>query len=398
MMLQPGSNTRERTGRKVAMLLSNAYEPDVRVYREANSLARNGYAVTIFCWDREKKYPRRENADGIFIERCHTRGAYGKGTGSLLPFFFYYCFLTSRLLSERFDYVHCHDFDTLPAGLVLGRIRRSRVVYDAHEVEYFLTLPEGLRSLAKKMEAVLSEKTDSILVVNKIQVRQFAKRNFTYPAVREIRNCPEKGITGVTKKKKNGKVVLGYIGYIQPGTGVDRTVELFDRLCRRHKNLLLLLVGKVHPNFRRFEDLVAQSENREKIRMTGPVPYTELKIFYEQVDIAVILYDTSSLFRYNTPVKFYESMAYGIPQVITDIGDAGDLLRFSMSGFIVGYEDTEGIVERLEELIENPGLRHRMGENGRHFYTSECSWEIMEKRLLEAYQRAGKNSELLFRG
>ena len=51
------------------MLLSNPFRPDVRVYKEAISLIKGGYDVTVVAWDREMKYLTEERSDGINILR-----------------------------------------------------------------------------------------------------------------------------------------------------------------------------------------------------------------------------------------------------------------------------------------------------------------------------------------
>ena len=38
----------------ITMLLTNAFEMDVRVYKEARYLIEKGNNVTILCWDRNK--------------------------------------------------------------------------------------------------------------------------------------------------------------------------------------------------------------------------------------------------------------------------------------------------------------------------------------------------------
>ena len=43
--------------KKILMLLSNPFRPDVRVYKEAISLIKGGYDVTVVAWDRGKRYP-----------------------------------------------------------------------------------------------------------------------------------------------------------------------------------------------------------------------------------------------------------------------------------------------------------------------------------------------------
>lgn len=38
------------------MILTNGFDPDPRVYKEAKSLIKLGHKVTILCWDRSGEY------------------------------------------------------------------------------------------------------------------------------------------------------------------------------------------------------------------------------------------------------------------------------------------------------------------------------------------------------
>ncbi|WP_406547903.1 hypothetical protein ACI7YV_17510 [Clostridium ljungdahlii] len=55
----------------IAMILTNGFDPDPRVYKEAKSLTKLGHKITILCWDREGTYIDKpeENLDGIKIVR-----------------------------------------------------------------------------------------------------------------------------------------------------------------------------------------------------------------------------------------------------------------------------------------------------------------------------------------
>lgn len=53
------------------MLLTNGFDPDPRVYKEAKSLTKLGHKITILCWDRDGTYVDKpeENLNGIKIVR-----------------------------------------------------------------------------------------------------------------------------------------------------------------------------------------------------------------------------------------------------------------------------------------------------------------------------------------
>jgi glycosyltransferase involved in cell wall biosynthesis len=57
---------------KIVMLLSNAFRPDPRVAREAESLVRGGHQVTVVCWDRQSRFALHEAVNGYHVERIQT--------------------------------------------------------------------------------------------------------------------------------------------------------------------------------------------------------------------------------------------------------------------------------------------------------------------------------------
>ena len=57
--------------KQITMFLTNGFNPDVRVYKEALYLVEHGFSVKILCWDREEcvDYTAHEMVDGIEIVR-----------------------------------------------------------------------------------------------------------------------------------------------------------------------------------------------------------------------------------------------------------------------------------------------------------------------------------------
>ena len=59
-----------------------------------------------------------------------------------------------------------------------------------------------------------------------------------------------------------------------------------------------------------------------------------------------------------------EGMAAGIPLVGSDVGGIPFMIRDGENGFVVPGGDSRALEARLRELLSDPGLRARMGENG----------------------------------
>ena len=65
------------------------------------------------------------------------------------------------------------------------------------------------------------------------------------------------------------------------------------------------------------------------------------------------------------PNVVLEGMAAGLLAITTPAGDTGVAVQDGVTGFVVSFDDTEGMAQRMTRLAESPELHHRLGEAGR---------------------------------
>jgi len=109
------------------MLLTNAFDPDPRVYQEAKALVKKGYKVSILCWDRDLKAPLQENIDGIYVERIYVKSTHGRGSTQIIFLLLFWIKALIKALSKKIDVTYCHDFDTLPLGYTISRLKKKQI-------------------------------------------------------------------------------------------------------------------------------------------------------------------------------------------------------------------------------------------------------------------------------
>src|SRR5438309_12093932 len=95
---------------------------DARVVREAQTLARAGYDVTVLALASDPPAA----IDGVRLVEvgCHTKRP---TPGDLAR-------LSARFVASQADVYHVHNVHLLPAGWLAARLRRARVVYESHEL------------------------------------------------------------------------------------------------------------------------------------------------------------------------------------------------------------------------------------------------------------------------
>ena len=152
------------------MLLSNPATFDQRPLKEAHSIAKAGWKVTILAWDRELETDRDSVFDdGVEVKRMRVGAGHGTPFLTVPKLLLFYLWCWVRLAFAGADVVHCHDVDTLPAGLAAKALGpgRPRLVYDMHDLpEAFLRFFPLTRVTQAMALGAARKAADAVLVVN----------------------------------------------------------------------------------------------------------------------------------------------------------------------------------------------------------------------------------------
>ena len=128
----------EKRKRVVMLLIKDFMHPhlDPRVYKEAQSLSKNGYDVSVVCWGRRgMDVPQHEQYEEINVFRVFQAiPSYNLPLILRLPAYWKFVFKSiKKSLQLNPDIIHCHDLDTLVAGVGLKLLTRKPLIFDAHE-------------------------------------------------------------------------------------------------------------------------------------------------------------------------------------------------------------------------------------------------------------------------
>jgi glycosyltransferase involved in cell wall biosynthesis len=70
-----------------------------------------------------------------------------------------------------------------------------------------------------------------------------------------------------------------------------------------------------------------------------------------------------------------EYMLCGIPVVATDVGGIPDLMRQGEFGRMVPPDDTKALAQAISDLLDNPSLRVKYGQNARAHILQHATWD-----------------------
>jgi glycosyltransferase involved in cell wall biosynthesis len=161
-----------------------------------------------------------------------------------------------------------------------------------------------------------------------------------------------------------GRKVVAAITRIEIGKGLPEFIEMAAAVIRRYSNVVFLLVGGEGPD--------GGALTRELVRLVHSLDLDKRVIFTGWRDDIPSIMNCVDIFVH-CPTTFteglartcLESMAVGIPAVVSENGGMPDAVVNGVTGFVVPPGDTNAIAESVLTLLENESLRREFGLRAR---------------------------------
>jgi glycosyltransferase involved in cell wall biosynthesis len=374
---------------QVLMLLSNCFDPDPRVYAEARALVEHGYEVSILAWDRDRKKPAKEVIDGIHVERIYLRSTHGRGATQIFFMAAVLIVFVWKGLFRRFDVIHAHDFDTLPAGVLIAILRRKTLVYDAHE-EYASMLhgniPAAMERFLLFFEKQLLRGVDLLITVGEKLRAEFERRGARRTVV--VGNWKKLDDYRANEWTRDEvRTELGVpqdamlVCYIASLTQERHIPELLSALARR-PNIHVVIGGggNLAPK------VSEHAKTHSNVHFLGFVQHHRIPRYTIASDVVYYGFETDHPnARYSAPNKLFEALATGLPVISGDFGEIGRIIRENDCGILLEKFSEDNILRALDLCGDAERMR-KWKENAANIGRTKYNWSHAEATLLTAYQ------------
>ncbi len=381
--------------KKIAMLLSNAFRPDPRVLKEAESLKTlSENDITIICWDREKEFQPFENLkSGVKLIRIQTvPSRYGIGLRQMFRLFSYWSKAIGMLRGIQPDIIHCHDFDTLPAGLWYGKTHRIPVIYDTHEYYAEMVRPR-LKGFAgrllyyfiKWIEEFGAHWSSAVVTVDEKLATLYRRRN---SKVIVLGHYPVKSfVASANSVFTHPTLTMIYTGRLSVDRGLFIYADMLEKLLEKRIPVRLLLVGVYTPESEKSRFYGYAKSLLNNITDVGWIPFNQISQYYQQADIGLAVLLPEPRYVAALPVKLFEYMANGLPVIASNFPATADLITSSNCGLLVDPQaDKSATIDTIAQWWHTPASARILGENGRQAILSKYNWESQIIQLGELYR------------
>lgn len=177
-----------------------------------------------------------------------------------------------------------------------------------------------------------------------------------------------------------------FVGRIVADKGVNELVEAFAKLHEEYVNTRLVLVGKYEENL----DPVRQ-ETLERIKANpaidacGPKYGDELLVEFLKSDCHVL-----PSYREGFPNTPMEAGALGLPNIVTDINGAREIVVDGENGLIVPPRTVQPLYEAMKRMATDTTMREKMKKNARPMIESRFEKSFVQDCLINYYKEISK--------
>jgi glycosyltransferase involved in cell wall biosynthesis len=376
---------------------------DRRVWEEAQTLRAAGWEIVILAphrWEGAAR-PDDEMRDGVRIRRFRLRPAEASRLGHLREYGSAMLRIwreIGRLARERpFDVIQaCNPPDFVLLAAAPQRRRGTRLVFDHHDLSpemYACRSPDssGLVIRALLVLERLGFRLADVTLANNDSAREMALgRGGQRPEdVFVVRNGPR--LSQFTPVERDPTLAHGrehlivYEGLMGPQDGVDHAIRALGHLAATRDDWYALFLGdgETLPDLRR---LTGELGLDGRVEFAGFVGDDTLRRAICSADVCLAPDPLNPYTDRSTLVKLAEYMAMGRPIVSYDLAESR--LAADGAALFAGGNDPTDFARCIDELLDDPALRRRLGDAGRVRVERELAWEHSELALLAAYRRA----------
>jgi glycosyltransferase involved in cell wall biosynthesis len=181
---------------------------------------------------------------------------------------------------------------------------------------------------------------------------------------------------------QGGKIVITFLGRLGPEKGVPQLIEALAKLAYRTDwSATIAGDGEV-------------TVSRSHVRRLGIAARVDIPGWLDPPATAALLQRTGIFvlpsFIENLPMGIIEAFSYGLAVIGTPVGAVPEVIGHDRNGLLVPAGDVDALASALSRLLDDEGLRSRLGEAARRDHAERYEINTYATRLLSIWRRGAR--------
>jgi glycosyltransferase involved in cell wall biosynthesis len=393
---------------KVLIIVENLPIPfDGRVWKEACSLHKARYQVTVLC-PKGKGYEQGyELLDGVHVYRHPMPPEANSPLGYVWEYgwalFWEFLYSWWIYLRRGFHVIQgCNPPDDIFLVALPFKLFGVKYIFDHHDVNPELYYSKYERKDFFYKTQIWLEKltfffSDVVMSTNSSYKDIAVRRGGLAPEnVFVVRNGPDletfKAVTPKSELKYGKRFLVGYVGTMSTQEGLDILLDVADHIKAMGRTDIHFTCVGGGPGLAELRKMVVDKNLTDIVNFTGRVSDADLLDILSTADVCVNPDKPCEMNDISTMIKIMEYMALGKPIVQFDLKE-GKFSAREASLYASHDNQVADFASKVLWLLDHPEERTKMGESGSARVQKELAWEHSVQNLLAAYVKALKTNE-----
>tara|TARA_B100001540_G_scaffold278674_1_gene266981 strand:+ start:532 stop:1734 length:1203 start_codon:yes stop_codon:yes gene_type:complete len=394
------------------MVLDGEYPKDIRVRKEAESIAESGREITVLTrWS--KNQARKEVINNVNIIRCGPHYSFNiKGINDILSSVFFIDFLfwlsIKKILKiNNVRVIHLHDLPLIKTIQTLIKKKDVKLILDMHENypemldEYKLSKKGWLKRNKdalffnsfrwKKYEGRHIKKCDHIIaVVDEMKEKIIREYNIDSQNISVVSNYEKRSFS---HKEENDDFTFDqtfsilYVGGISPIRGLE-TVILAIKKINKHFPVRFVIVGGGNNQYiQTLKNLVSENELDDCVHFIGYRPFNKINYYIKRASINIIPHIKSAHTDNTIPHKLFQIFLMKSPVLVSSCNPLNRIVKSNNAGYVFKAESPTSLKEMIVHINKNKEEKTMFANNGYDLAYHKLNWELEAKKLINTYDR-----------
>ena len=135
------------------------------------------------------------------------------------------------------------------------------------------------------------------------------------------------------------------------------------------------------------KEVLDRLQKFENFRWLGPLEYPKkVREYFSEIDVYALISGLDM-----SPLTLLEAQLMQKPVIATNVGGIPELIINKKTGFLIEKGESDELVEKINELLNNPEKIKAMGIEGKKFVESNFNWEVIAKKFVEDLKNIKNN-------
>jgi len=297
------------------------------------------------------------------------------------------------LKEERFDVVYTHLFLANFLIRPIAIINKVPLIFSFEHSQYFNK--RFWQIFSDRLLALFTDKiivsTESVADFTSKQEKLNINKFTVIPNPISLPNKKDVDLVNLRKKigiPQNAFCVVS-LGRFSIEKGHKYLINAAEKIRNKFPDIFFLLIGH-GPLEKYLKDMILSKNLENQFKLV--VEPEKAKEFLFAGDV----FSLPSL-REGQSIVTYEALLAGLPVIASDIDSVREIISDDENGFIIPFEDSDKIVEKIIYLYENKEIRLKMGEIGKKraedFIKLKNGVKILENLIEENLDKKNKIKE-----